>query len=594
MSTLGNLQNDKSQRVALAELLDGTAPSMALKQDATLAANALGPGSVARSLLSHLQDQLIPVTAFAVGDGTTDDTAAFLAARTAAELANRALFIPAWATVRITDRITLRALPGLYGPGTILFDPQAANRTAIDIGDGLSTSNDDRSNIIIQGVKFRCTTDLGFISFIRIKNGGGDVSNILIDGCEFHFAYGVETSDDSWAISFGGEFGDLISRIGITRNRLYGLMQLVGNGGEPNYQDIIIDGNRVVGGKAAGIGFTRTRAATADQSVRKRIRVNNNYIWTDRTYGIYLGMDGDDSLADMIWDDIQICDNSIYIDGAAGINPVGILFRAAHSTNGLNRRINISRNKIHVSSNVAIHITYPSGTGNARPAEFDVIMQGNDTVGGEVYIEGPLICRAVGNVGSSGYFCRRSANVELTGNNLSRLRIESSTATVKSAGNTYNVRTASVPAINVQSSSGATCKLTSMNDSFMADPTSGVASAVFAVGGSAGTTEVRIHNPAIRKESDFTAIISLTNGKTIDEITGMKKEGKASITSGNTTVSVTHGCGYTPAKVIIGAPNTSWGLAKNVWVDAFGATTFTINVDANPGQTVTFPWEAAA
>lgn len=593
MSNYSNLLarlNKKTGPISLPDIVE-------LLEEQTFPEDAFSTGSVERSIVAELQDRSIPVTRFGVvGDGVTDDTAAFLLARTAAELANQSLHIPGWATVLITDRITFRTLPALFGPGRILFNPSASNRTAIDIGDGLSTNNNNVSNIIIQGVKFSCTTDRSFISFIRIKNGGGDVANVLIDDCDFTFAYGVETSDDSWAISFGGEFGDVISRVSITRNRLYGPMQLVGNGGEPHYNDIVIDNNRIIGGKAAAIGFTRTRAATTDQSIRKRIRVNNNFIWTDRTYGIYLGMDGDDSLADMIWDDVQICDNSIYIDGAVGISPVGILFRAAHSTNGLNRRINISRNKVHVSSNVAIQVTYPTGTGNARPAEFDVTMQGNDTVGGEVYVEGPLICRIVGHVGSSGLFARRSANVEMTGCNWSRLRLESSTATVKSCNNTYNVRTGSIPAINVQSSSGATCRLFSMNDTFMADPLSGTASAVIAVGGSAGTTEVRIYNPAVRKTSDFTTMISLTNGKTIDEIVGWKKTGTVSIASGATSQTVTHGLGLTPSKIFIGIPNTTWGSATRAWVDAASITStqFVLTVDAAPGQTVTWPYEAAA
>lgn len=58
MSVSDTLQNDKGQRRALKSLLDGSAPAMASKQDATLAPNALGPGSVERSVVDLLGKSL--------------------------------------------------------------------------------------------------------------------------------------------------------------------------------------------------------------------------------------------------------------------------------------------------------------------------------------------------------------------------------------------------------------------------------------------------------------------------------------------------------------------------------------------------------
>lgn len=50
----GNLQNDKSQRIALESLLNGTSPALALKQDITLAADTLYPGSAEQTVVEAL------------------------------------------------------------------------------------------------------------------------------------------------------------------------------------------------------------------------------------------------------------------------------------------------------------------------------------------------------------------------------------------------------------------------------------------------------------------------------------------------------------------------------------------------------------
>lgn len=87
----GTLQNDKSQRAAIQALLNGTAP---------LPPDALGPGSVARSVVDKLGETVSVKDFGAVGDGTTDDTAAFAAALDASGSLGSALSgSPTWAGV---------------------------------------------------------------------------------------------------------------------------------------------------------------------------------------------------------------------------------------------------------------------------------------------------------------------------------------------------------------------------------------------------------------------------------------------------------------------------------------------------------------
>src|SRR6266700_3013829 len=74
-----------------------------------------------------------------------------------------------------------------------------------------------------------------------------------------------------------------------------------------------------------------------------------------------------------------------------------------------------------------------------------------------------------------------------------------------------------------------------------------------------------------------------------------ENSGTASITSGNTSVTVTHGLSVTPTlQQIAITPQTSLGSAAFFWVSSPTSTQFTLNVNANPAQTVTFSWRADA
>jgi len=72
-----------------------------------------------------------------------------------------------------------------------------------------------------------------------------------------------------------------------------------------------------------------------------------------------------------------------------------------------------------------------------------------------------------------------------------------------------------------------------------------------------------------------------------------EKSGTANITTGNTSVVVTHGLSATPTlQQISVTPQTSLGSAAFFWVSSPTSTNFTINVNANPAGTVTFGWQA--
>jgi hypothetical protein len=69
--------------------------------------------------------------------------------------------------------------------------------------------------------------------------------------------------------------------------------------------------------------------------------------------------------------------------------------------------------------------------------------------------------------------------------------------------------------------------------------------------------------------------------------------GTAVITSGTSSIAVTHGLPFTPtAKDIVVSPNSDQPGASRFWFDTIGATTFTIRTDSNVMSDTTFAWMA--
>lgn len=72
-------------------------------------------------------------------------------------------------------------------------------------------------------------------------------------------------------------------------------------------------------------------------------------------------------------------------------------------------------------------------------------------------------------------------------------------------------------------------------------------------------------------------------------------EGLATVPNGATFVDVTHNYPTTPtASDVQVTPTNDLGNATKFWISTVGATTFRINVDADPGAgTATFAWRVA-
>lgn len=84
--------------------------------------------------------------------------------------------------------------------------------------------------------------------------------------------------------------------------------------------------------------------------------------------------------------------------------------------------------------------------------------------------------------------------------------------------------------------------------------------------------------------------ITLGGGSSTTDV--VTAHGTATIASGDTSVTVTHGLTVAPsASDIWVVPTNNLGNAVNFWTSDFGATTFKINVNVAPGSdTATFAW----
>jgi hypothetical protein len=72
-----------------------------------------------------------------------------------------------------------------------------------------------------------------------------------------------------------------------------------------------------------------------------------------------------------------------------------------------------------------------------------------------------------------------------------------------------------------------------------------------------------------------------------------ENSGSATISSGNTSTTVSHGLSVQPAISTISViPTNNLGSATKFWVSNVTATTFRINTDVDPGvTTATFNWQ---
>ena len=194
-----------------------------------------GTGAVATTVQAKLRETVSVMDFGAVGDGTTDDTAAIQAAVNALNSAGGgSLYVPS-ATYLITQ-ITLKSNVSIVGNGnSSIFKVKAG--TSVDIFTATSISNVLLSNFYVD-----CTNQGGAFNGIKITG----FTNSEINGVTIYNAAGF-----GWLIfsSINSKF--LRNTINITR-QWDGMTISTGSIGN------IIEGNTVINSYDSGIGFTNT------------------------------------------------------------------------------------------------------------------------------------------------------------------------------------------------------------------------------------------------------------------------------------------------------------------------------------------------
>jgi hypothetical protein len=106
------------------------------------------------------------------------------------------------------------------------------------------------------------------------------------------------------------------------------------------------------------------------------------------------------------------------------------------------------------------------------------------------------------------------------------------------------------------------------------------------VGLDVGANNIKITGNTSNKYALLNSAAPVINGQT---------SGTATVPNGSTSIDVAHGLGATPDIQNINiTPTNSLGSATKFWVSSVSSTTFTITVDADPGETTaTFAWKAS-
>ena len=94
-------------------------------------------------------------------------------------------------------------------------------------------------------------------------------------------------------------------------------------------------------------------------------------------------------------------------------------------------------------------------------------------------------------------------------------------------------------------------------------------------------------------EEQIVTIRNITKNQLIYDSANTNR-GQISITNGTTSVNIRHGFHKTPSSIQI-TPTSSLGTASSIWVSSKDTGTgnlFTVSTNVDPGQDVTFDWQA--
>lgn len=224
----------------------------------------------------------------AVGDGVTDDTAAFQAA----VIGGGAIVVPNGHNFQLdAGGIEVPSNTHFIGlGGTILFGSATGSQFTFVIETDADPGA-DAENFSFTGLSFYSDVDREFMQLVRMSNFNATIDGVRFNGNDIVYDPPSITGGDRWALVGAGE--GTRKNIQVNNNRLTGPMQLTGlPGGAGTLQHVQVVGNRIHNAKTNAISllFAGTLGKT---NTLEDVLVHGNDISADAytAVGVVLGLD---------------------------------------------------------------------------------------------------------------------------------------------------------------------------------------------------------------------------------------------------------------------------------------------------------------
>ena len=218
-------------------------------------------------------------------DGTTDDTTPLSKALALAGYVH----VPEGKTLKMAaGQVVLPSSAFLHVAGEIAFNPTASQYAFV--------LRDNVSNVTIFGPgKITSSTDLGFLTFIRLEQAAGTtLDGLTVEGIKFEYNATPGNSSDRWALAGTGD--GTRKNFRIRNNTIKGSMQLcatlVATG---TFRDSEIVGNRITDARSNAISLLSS-GMRGSPCTLDNVKVTDNVIITTQatnstSLGVAVGID---------------------------------------------------------------------------------------------------------------------------------------------------------------------------------------------------------------------------------------------------------------------------------------------------------------
>lgn len=546
-----------------------------------------GTGATSRTVQNRMRDVVSVKDFGAVGDGSTNDTAAIQAAVDAVSAAGGGTVYFPPGTYFCSTTVAGKANVNLVGTGwDSVLKGVGVNSGAVRYLD------DECKNVHIHDLAFDAASNDDFDSALKMDGTGSATGTgpVNIFRCKF-FDSNKATQGD-WTIT--GFIAQGISDLAFENNYLDGCQAKLAGGNNSTTERVVCRGNILFEPPAFGIS-----CVVVDNAILRDVVIADNIVRNPQRGGIFAGQDGGSVIGatteriaitgnilrtgDRLLADTHKGINFVHADTSRSISIVGnTIYSETSSTFSWGRAIDTSQgiagfNTIIAHNNIQGHYNADLIACNN---ETDLLLCGNQALPDagefiEIKRSTGLICNnTVNGGGSVGSIVRVEdcSGLIIEGNRFVDLSV------VNSSG-----------AIHLESTTGNTLDVLITKNVFKDDV--GNCNRAVNMNSAAGTVNVIIDDNDMA-DIGFTAIRNDGNATKIRRNTGFVSENRGTATIADTTTSVTvsHGLSgavatSTPAagQISVVATNNPTNDPGHIWVDTIDGSNFNINCANDPG-----------